>query len=54
MLAKKENGFKFSKDPKMKWGKSQHPGPGHYKIPCSMVDVPRYMGGKFEEAYKFV
>jgi len=46
--------FKFTKDEKMKSLKSFSPGPGYYKIPCSMVDVPRYVGGKFVEEFKYV
>ncbi len=30
------------------------PGPGQYYLPCSIVDVPRYLGGRFEEKYKWV
>jgi len=54
-LERKQNsGYKFSQDPKLKRVKSGTPGPGHYKIPCSVVDVPRYLGGQFEEQYKYV
>lgn len=36
--------------------KENVPGPGQYHIPCKFGDVPRYqtVGGRFEEAYRFI
>jgi len=54
---KQSGGFKFSTDAKYKNIKKNIPGPGQYRIPTSIVDVPnRYIatGGKFMEEFKFV
>ncbi len=50
------NGFKFGQDDKNKPVKSDTPGPGQYHIPCSIVDIPRYMnsGGKFQEEFRYI
>lgn len=50
----KSNGFKFGKEPKHIMNKSNAPGPGYYYIPCSMVNVPLYTGGKFDKQFKWV
>lgn len=44
----------FSKDPKLKEAKGNTIGPGYYKIPCSVVHIPDYVGGTFEPEFKFV
>lgn len=31
-----------------------NPGPGHYHIPCKVVDVPRYLNTKQEEKFRFI
>lgn len=51
---KKGKSFKFSKDEKLKNVKSFTPGPGTYKVPCSISNVPVYTVGKFAENFKFV
>lgn len=56
-MNKTSGGFKFGSDSRFKAIKKEIPGPGNYKIPTSIVDVPnRYMatGGKFMEEFKFV
>lgn len=44
----------FNKDPKLKAIKGSKIGPGYYKIPCSLVHVPDYVGGIFEQDFKYV
>lgn len=34
--------------------KRSEPGPGHYHIPCKVVDVPRYLNTKQEEKFRFI
>lgn len=48
--------FKFGTERRDKSIKSGTPGPGQYKIPCSIVDVPTFFRntGGFETSYKFV
>ena len=48
---------RFGKDKKLKPAKEETPGPGHYLIPCSMIDVPGYqtVGGSFDRnSFKYV
>jgi len=52
-----DHAHKFGKDPKNKGPKDLTPGPGHYYIPCSVVDIPDYMtvGANFDRKnFKFV
>lgn len=30
------------------------PGPGHYKVPCKVADVPRYSYPSRPEEFKYV
>jgi hypothetical protein len=53
-LFDKRKGYQFSHDKRTKDDLSGNPGPGQYYIPCSVVDVPRYLGGTFEEKFKWV
>lgn len=48
--------FKFSDDKRFKDNVSKNPGPGQYKIPCSIRDVTGYneVGGNFDPVFKFV
>jgi len=58
--------LKEQKDYAFKFGKAQRkelndwsaktPGPGHYRIPCSFRDVPRYISntGNFEEQFRYI
>lgn len=50
------NQFKFSNDTRFKKDKNEIPGPGQYKIPCSIRDVTGYneTGGNFDPVFKFV
>jgi hypothetical protein len=50
----KKKGHQFDHEKRAKDEFSNNPGPGHYYLPCSIVDVPRYLGGKFEEKFKWV
>ena len=48
--------LKFGKDSKNKPNVSETPGPGQYKIPCSIRDVNDFqkVGGKFDDTFKYV
>ena len=48
--------MKFGKEKRNDNFKNNTPGPGHYKIPCSFRDVPRYISstGNFEEQFRFI
>lgn len=47
--------FKFGTEKKGFTIKNDTPGPGQYKIPCSMVDVASYSRSHgFEPIYKFI
>jgi hypothetical protein len=50
------NACKFGTERRDKKGKELTPGPGHYYIPCSMVDVPKYLttGGGFSTQFRYV
>jgi len=47
--------FKFGSE-KREWiAKNETPGPGQYKVPCSMVDVPTYLRTNgFSGNYRYV
>jgi len=47
-MIKSVSSFKFSKEEKIKPIKSETPGPGHYKIPCSIADAPSYVNTNSE------
>ncbi len=50
-----KKGAKFNvEDRKININNLSTPGPGQYYLPCSIVDVPNYLGGKFQEKYKWV
>jgi hypothetical protein len=53
-LFNKKKGYQFAHDKRCKDDLSGTPGPGQYYLPCSVVDVPRYLGGTFEEKFKWV
>lgn len=55
-LNKSEAKYSFGKDKKFKGQNNETPGPGQYKIPCSIVDVNEYTRavGKYDSTYKFV
>ena len=43
-----------TRDQKYKTTRELSPGPGSYKIPCRIQDVPNYLLPNRETAYKFV
>lgn len=53
---KVNNSYKFGIDGKLKGVKSETPGPGQYKIPCSIRDVNDYDSkeGNFDPTFKYV
>jgi len=48
--------FKFGNETRDKKTNNNTPGPGHYQIPSSMVDVPRYLttGGGFNNSFRYI
>ncbi len=47
--------FRFGSEKRGVERKNETPGPGQYKIPSSMVDVPQYSRtGGFDASYKFI
>ena len=46
--------FAFSKEKKVNGPVSTTPGPGYYKIPCGLVNVPTYTEAKFDPEAKNV
>ena len=52
----KKGGFKFGTSNRLSYSVSQSPGPGAYRIPCSIVDVNDYTRaqGKFNPNYRYV
>jgi hypothetical protein len=53
-LKSERNSFKFGKEVKRSMKEDESPGPGFYKIPCRIAEVPRYVLPKQNEKYKFV
>lgn len=55
-MTKTSSGYRFGLDAKLKYDKNLNPGPGQYKIPCSIRDVNDYQttGGKFDPEFKYV
>jgi len=55
-LKKSNFSYKFTREAKNKPIKSDIPGPGHYHIPCSIVDVPKYYfpDSDFKEKYRYI
>lgn len=51
---KHDKGFVFSKQKKFNTIDNKTPGPGSYKIPCSMFHVPAYTEDKFDSQFKYV
>ena len=47
-------GFGFGTSTRSNFGKEATPGPGHYKVPCKVADVPRYAYPARSEQFKFV
>ena len=49
-------GYSFGLDRKHKRNKSEIPGPGQYHIPCSIVDVPKYLAtnGNFNKEFRYI
>ena len=52
--ANKNQGVIFTHDKRSKEKISETPGPGAYKVPVKIADVPKYLIPKQEEAFKFV
>ena len=52
----KKVGFKFPKSDRINLFINDSPGPGSYKIPCSIVDVNTYTRkqGKFNNNFRYV
>lgn len=52
----KEKGplFSFGKDAKIKTEHSSNPGPGQYKIPASIFNVPTFTQGGWDKSLKFI
>jgi hypothetical protein len=48
------NGFGFGSSTRGKGGNDETPGPGHYKVPCRVADVPRYSMPNRLEEFKYV
>jgi hypothetical protein len=47
--------YSFGTERRDKVQTNSTPGPGHYHIPCSMVDVPRYlMNQTFDSRFKYI
>ena len=46
--------YKFGNEKRSFYKTSDVPGPGQYRIPCSISDVPRYLtaGAGFNETYR--
>lgn len=51
---KKKRNVEFGKAQRFKETKSETPGPGQYRIPCSIREIPNYTNGKFEKNYDFI
>ena len=51
---KTSKAFAFSKEKKFSGPVSTTPGPGYYKIPCGIVNVPTYTEDKFDPDFKYV
>jgi hypothetical protein len=53
---KKGTAFKFGTEKRDKKVKEMTPGPGQYYIPCSMVDVPKYLTNSagFNAQFRYV
>lgn len=47
-------GYAFSKEEKFSGPISTTPGPGYYKIPCGVGNVPIYTEQKFDPEFKYV
>jgi len=47
---------RFGTEKRAESAKGGNPGPGQYHIPCSFMDVPRYLtvGGGFHEEYRYI
>ena len=48
--------IKFGTEKRDKRTTNDTPGPGHYHIACSMVDVPKYLmsGGNFDPRFRYI
>jgi len=48
--------YKFGNQKRGFYGNEKTPGPGQYKIPCSISSVPKYMtsSGGFNEQYRYI
>lgn len=47
--------FRFGTEKRDKSAAHGVPGPGQYRIPCSIVDVPQYsMTGNFNQSYRYI
>jgi hypothetical protein len=44
-------GFGSSKRPDIGYKKDNSPGPGAYKVPSQISNVPKYVGMKVDEAF---
>ena len=53
---KTQPSFKFGTEKRDKKHENYVPGPGQYHIPCSLVDVPRYLstGGGFNNSMRYI
>jgi hypothetical protein len=47
-------GYGFGSSGRGTLGKDEVPGPGHYKVPCKVADVPGYSMPNRAEEYKYV
>ncbi len=48
--------IRFGTEKRDKKAREVTPGPGQYHIPCSIVDVPRYLmaGGGFNTQFRYI
>ena len=54
LLGKSVTGISFTHDKKSREYKNDVPGPGSYKVPVKIADVPRYLIPKQDETFKYV
>lgn len=47
-------GYGFGSSGRGKFTADGTPGPGHYKVPCKVADVPRYSMPNRNEEFKYV
>jgi hypothetical protein len=46
--------YSFGRDPRIKSAYSDGPGPGQYKVPVSVFNVPTFVQGSWDKSLKFV